>query len=420
MVPLAGLFDVAFLGHLDELWYLAGVALATVLFNYLYWTFGFLRMGTTGMTAQALGQNDWDTMVLVGLRNGVLALGLGGVILLLQRPFKILGFLLLNAAPEVKVAGQAYFDALVWGAPATLLNFVVVGWYLGRSQSGKVLLLSGVNNITNVLLNYFFIVQWSWQSYGAGAATALSQYLMLLVGLWLIWRDVSLSNLLRARSKILNTTALKRTFTFNSEILIRTFAIISTFAMFTNLSSHLGTTVLSTNTLLIQVVTLTSYFIDGIAFAMESSVGVLSQQKQPQQLKRLLYGAGLTSLGIGLVFALSFCLFPQRLFGLLTNHQNVLRQVEQYVYWLLPVLGLGSISYLLDGYFLGLLAGGVLRQSVVFAALLGFTPLALAAWYWHNIHLLWLAMVLFMGSRAIILGLHVPNSLAKTMPPEHI
>lgn len=419
MVPVAGLFDIAFLGHLDGLQYLAGVALATVLFNYLYWTFGFLRMGTTGMTAQALGQNDWDTMVLVGLRNGVLALGLGGAILLLQRPFQVLGFLLLNASPEVKSAGQAYFDALVWGAPATLLNFVVVGWYLGRSQSGKVLLLSGVNNFTNVLFNYLFIVQWGWQSYGAGAATALSQYLMLLIGLLFIWRDISISQLLKARSKLLNAAALKQTLTFNSEILIRTFAIISTFAIFTNLSSHLGTEILSTNTLLMQVVTLASYFIDGIAFALESSVGILSQQQQPQQLKRLLYGAGLTSLGVGLMFALSFCLFPQRLFGLLTNHQDVLRQVDQYVYWLLPVLGLGSISYLLDGYFLGLLAGGVLRQSVVFATLLGFTPFAMAAWHWQNAHLLWLAMVLFMGGRAVILGIQVPKSLTSTISSQH-
>nr|WP_299405673.1 MATE family efflux transporter [Acaryochloris sp. IP29b_bin.148] len=278
MVPLAGLFDVAFLGHLDELWYLAGVALATVLFNYLYWTFGFLRMGTTGLTAQAMGRQDSEAMLLVGLRNGAVALGVGLGILLLQWPIRRVGFGLLSATPEVKAAGQAYFDALIWGAPATLLNFVVVGWYLGRAQSRKVLLLSGVNNFTNVGLNYLFIVQWGWQSTGAGAATALSQYLMLAVGFLLVRQEVAWSQLRRVGSQILQLKALRQTWTFNRDILVRTFALISTFAVFTNLSSGLGTVVLSTNTLLLQVVTLASYFIDGVAFAMESVAGVLSQQ----------------------------------------------------------------------------------------------------------------------------------------------
>ena len=402
---------MAFLGHLDQLWYLAGVALATVLFNYLYWTFGFLRMGTTGMTAQSLGRGDSNAMLLVGLRNGALALGIGGGILLLQSPIRILGFGLLSAAPEVKAAGQDYFNALIWGAPATLLNFVLVGWYLGRSQSGKVLMLSGANNITNVLLNYLFIIQWEWQSAGAGAATALSQYLMLLVGLLFLRQDVSLQQLLGLRFQFLDMAALQKTLTLNRDILIRTFALISTFAVFTNLSSDLGTEVLLMNTLLMQVVTLASYFIDGIAFAMETLVGVLSQRQQPQQLQRLLYISGLTSVGIGLGFALFFCLFPKKLFGLLTNHQDILEQVSQYVYWLLPVLGFGSVSYLLDGYFLGLTAGGLLRRSVLFATLLGFIPLAIAAWFWQDVHLLWMAMVLFMGSRAAFLGRQIPQSL---------
>lgn len=411
MVPLAGLFDVAFLGHLDQLWYLAGVALATVLFNYLYWTFGFLRMGTTGMTAQALGRNDSEAMLLVGLRHCAVALGLGLGILLLQWPIKVLGFSLLSAIPAVKAAGIAYFDALIWGAPATLLNFVVVGWYLGRAQSRKVLLLSGVNNCTNVLLNYLFIVQWGWQSTGAGAATALSQYLMLGVGIALISRDISWHQLRAVWPQVSQGKALRQTLTFNRDILVRTFALISTFAVFTNLSSDLGTEILSTNTLLLQVVTLASYFIDGIAFAMESVTGVLSQQNQPQRLQRLLTLSGFTSVGLGVSFALAFYLFPQPLFSLLTNHPEVLTQVKQYVIWLLPVLGFGAVAYLLDGYFLGLTAGKHLRHSVLIATLLGFLPLAIAAWYWQQVHLLWLALALFMGSRAIFLAIQIPRSL---------
>jgi multidrug resistance protein, MATE family len=183
MVPLAGLLDMAFLGHLSEIHHLAGVALATIVFNYLYWSFGFLRMGTTGLIAQAIGRNDWQSVVLIALRNGLMAIALGIVILLLQYPIRELGFWLLSASPEVKSAGQAYFNAMIWGAPATLMNYVLVGWFLGKSQSQVVLLLSIVSNLSNAGLNYWFIVRWGWASAGAGYATALSQGLMLLVGL---------------------------------------------------------------------------------------------------------------------------------------------------------------------------------------------------------------------------------------------
>jgi multidrug resistance protein, MATE family len=412
MVPLAGLIDTAFLGHLSEIRHLAGVALATVLFNYLYWTFGFLRMGTTGMTAQAVGRHDSDAALLVGLRNGIVALGLGLAILFLQWPLRALGFTLLSAAPEVKAAGQAYFDALIWGAPATLINFVIVGWYLGRSQSGNVLLLSAVSNLTNVGLDYLFIVRWGWQSAGAGAATALSQGLMLLAGLVLVGRDVSLPQVQRVTKQLRDAAALRATMTLNGEILVRTFALVSTFALFTNLSGLFGTAILSTNALLLQVVTLAAYFIDGIAFATESLAGVLSN-RNPKQLRRLLYVAGASSLSLGLLAAMIFILEPT-IFRLLTNHTEILSIVERYVYWLLPVLGFGSISYLLDGYFLGLTEGKILRRSVISAALLGFAPTAIAAWFFHNVHLLWLALALFMVVRAITLGMQVPKTLGGT------
>jgi MATE family multidrug resistance protein len=411
MVPLAGLVDVAFLGHLAEIRHLAGVALATVLFNYIYWTFGFLRMGTTGMTAQALGREDRDAVLLTGLRNGVLALSLGIAILILQQPLRILGFTLLSATPEVKASGQAYYDSLIWGAPATLLNFVLVGWFLGRAQSGKVLLLSAASSLSNVALDYLFIVRWGWQSAGAGLATAISQYLMLLVGLILVSREISFQQVRSLAGQILNRVALRAAFVLNSEILVRTFALVSTFAVFTNLSSALGTEVLSTNAVLLQVVTLAAYFIDGLAFATETLAGVFRGKGAIAQLTLLVWVSGATSLSLGLLFAIAFILTPIPLFGLLTNHAEILTRISSYVSWLLPVLGFGSIAYMLDGYFLGLTAGRSLRISVVTAALVGFAPMAVAAWYLRSSHLLWLSLALFMIVRAATLGMQVPKTL---------
>ena len=409
MVPLASLVDVAFLGHLTEIRHLAGVAIATVLFNYIYWTFGFLRMGTTGVTAQARGRGEAQQVTLTLLRNGAIALAIGISILLLQQPLREVGFALLQAEPEVLEAGRAYYNALIWGAPATLLNFVLLGWFLGKEQSGRVLLLSLVSKGTNILLDYLFIVRWSQASSGAGAATAISQFVTLVLGSILVYGELRGKSWQQYR-QIFELSALKTTFSLNRDILIRTLALVSTFAVFTNLSAAIGTGILVGNTLLLQIVTLAAYFIDGIAFATESIAGNLQGQGADRQLISLLKLAGGSSLVAGLSFAMVFCLFPQSLFGLLTDRLEVVEQVKNYVWWLLPILGFGSIAYMLDGYFLGLTAGKVLRQSTIIAALLGFAPVAIAGWYWQTNHLLWLALTLFMAARSITLGAKIERS----------
>ena len=212
MVPLAGLIDVMFLGHLTKIRHLAGVALATILFNYIYWTFGFLRMGTTGMVAQATGRKDKQSAVLIGLQHGILALILGLTILIFQQPLQILGFAILSATPEVKSSGVDFYNALVWGAPATLINFVLIGWFLGQAQSSKVLLLSAISNCANVLLDYLFIVQWGWSSRGAGLATATSQYLMLIIGTLLYCQTISFKQIQALIGEVFDLSALKSAF----------------------------------------------------------------------------------------------------------------------------------------------------------------------------------------------------------------
>lgn len=454
MVPLAGLIDVAFLGHLADLRHLAGVALATVLFNYIYWTFGFLRMGTTGMTAQAVGRGNDQEVILVGLRNSLLALSLGLGILLLQYPLRELGFALLSASAPVKASGESFYNALIWGAPATLINFVFIGWFLGQEQGRKVFLLSLVSNGANVVLDYLFIGQWGWESAGAGAATAMSQYLMLVVGLLLVaykYRHAGMTpKLLGDLGKsfwrqVLDSTAIKEAFSLNRDILVRTLVMMSAFAAFINLSSALGLTILATNTLLMQIVTLAAYFIDGIAFATESFAGMFYGQEltlgkapppetlqapTPQtkispaetsqtetQLLPLIWVSGGLSLAWGLTIASLVALFPLPLFSLLTKHLEVVNQTPVYAFWLLPVLGFGSLAYMLDGYFIGLTAGRVLLRSAIFASFAGFAPVAILAWYRQSPHLLWLALTLFMAGRAIILAIAVPPTLASSNPP---
>lgn len=419
MVPLASLVDTAFLGHLSDIRHLAGVALANVIFNVIYWSFGFLRMGTTGMTAQARGRCEDDQVWLVALRNGLIALGLGLLLLLLQRPIRTLGFGLLSAEAGVEAAGYAFFDARIWDAPAVLLNLVMLGWFLGREQGKRVILLSLVGNFSNVLLDYIFIRRWGWGSAGAGWGTALSQYLVLLLGLYLVLAEGGLGRWRSLLPQVVELQALRGLFQLNRDILIRTFALVMSLAFFTQASAALGTPVLAANTLLLQVITLSAYFIDGIAFATESFAGRFYGHRQSQlavdrdstELSQLLRLGGSSSLALGLAFALTFALFPDRVFGLLTSHREVIGTVHQFVWWLVPCLGIGAIAYLLDGYFLGLTAGHVLRNATLAAAGIGFLPLALLAQLNQQPHLLWLALTSLMAARAITLARAVPATL---------
>ncbi|NJN04443.1 MAG: MATE family efflux transporter [Leptolyngbyaceae cyanobacterium SL_1_1] len=413
MVPLAGIVDTAFLGHLADIHYLAGVALATLIFNVIYWSFGFLRMGTTGMTAQAIGRGDRQEVLLIGLRNVLIALALSLTILLLQVPLRLVGFALLSGTAEVRAAGIDFYNARIWGSPAVLLNYVLLGWFLGRSRGRAVLILSMIANFGNVALDYWFINRLGWASAGAGWATVLSQYAMLGAGLGLVATEVSGREIKALGPDLWQTQALKGLFLLNRDILIRTFALVISFAVFTNFSSVLGESVLAVNALLLQVITLAAYFIDGIAFATETFAGEFYVRGDRQQLRALMGLAGGSSLALGIGFGLTFALFPQTLFGIMTNHLELINQVNSYVWWLLPVLGFGAIAFMLDGYFLGLTAGVALRNSTLLAAL-GFLPLAGLALQLKSVQLLWLALTCLMALRALTLTWSIPPTLSET------
>ncbi|MGB5162749.1 MAG: MATE family efflux transporter [Thermoanaerobaculia bacterium] len=400
-VPLASMVDTALLGHLESIHFLAGVALAAVIFEYVYWSFGFLRMGTTGITAQAVGRGDTGEVFRTLYRSLLLAWLLAAAILILQTPLKELGFLLLGGEPEVEAAGRAYFDARIWAAPATLSNFVFLGWFLGREESGAALIMTGVANLANVVLDYVFIVQMDLAAFGAGMGTAISQLLMLLAALILFWARVG--KVPWVWSDVWQAQALTRLFRLNRDILLRTVALVSAFALFTNFSSLMSTVVLAANAVLLRWVMLAAYLIDGAAFATESLAGILFGTGDRVALRRL-QGLALRS---GVAFALPFCALalmrPAAPIRLLTSHPQTVETALQYLPWLAPVLFFGSLAYIYDGLFLGLTAGRALRNAMLLSTFGVFLPLAALALHLENSHLLWASMAAFMMARTATL-----------------
>ena len=410
MVPLAGLVDIAFLGHLTDIRHLAGVILATILFDYLYRVLKFMRSSTNAITAQAVGKNDDKAVVLAGLRSGLIALLVGLIIVLLQYPLQKIGFFILSGSSDIESAGVDYFYARIWGAPAVLLNFVLFGWFLGREMNWVMLLMSIVGNGSNVLLDYLMISKWGWASAGAGLATALSQYLALIVGLIWMFFTIPWQAVPAAIQELFDWVALKETFALKGNILIRFLVLISVYSIFTNLSATMGTTVLAQNGLLLQIALLSQFTIQGVGVTMQTLTANFKSKGNTQQIIPLLIVSLVTSVVIALGFAGTSIFFPDQVFGLLTNHTEVYQEINQYTIWLLPILVITAITFMLEGYFIGLKEGATLRNTVLLSFVVGFIPLLIAAWYFHNNHLLWSTLLSYMTSNMILLGISVPGT----------
>ncbi|GAB1542955.1 guanitoxin biosynthesis MATE family efflux transporter GntT [Scytonema sp. NUACC21] len=410
MIPLANLVSVIFLGHLSEIHHLVGVALVGNLLSFLYLVFTFLRMGTTGVTAQAVGRDDREGVLLVGLRNGLIALVLGIALVLLQYPLGELGFALLDVTPEVLASGRAFFNTQIWGAPAILLNFVLIGWFLGQEKNGLVVLLSVVGNGAKIALDYLFILSLGWESMGAGVSYATSQYLSLLMGLIFFSKEIQWQKVVALAGKIWDSRAMRSTLILNGNIFISNLVILFASLTFNYEGALMGTTIYAQNALLTQICNLSTYFVEGLGFGTETLVGNFKGKGASQQLRSLAGVSVGTALLVGLFFSGVCILFPDTIFGLFTNHTEVIKNIDIFVPWLLPVLICSSIGFTLDGYFLGLAQGHTLRNISLAALLVGFLPADFAAIKFSSNHILWLAMSLFLALRMVTLAMKLPRT----------
>ena len=267
------------------------------------------------------------------------------------------------------------------------------------------MLLSAVGNLSNVGLDYLFIVRWDMGAGGAGLATALAQVLVCVVGGALLLNRVR--DLWRRRTGLWRGGEWRALWALNRDLMLRTLLLLVTLATFTNLGSVLGTTVLAANAVLLKVQLLAAYLVDGLAYATEALAGILWGEGRRKDLRRLLTRALRWGVGVGVFVALLFSLFPAALYGLLTDHPEVMARLLRDTWWLVPVLTIGSAAYIFDGYFIGLTRGRTLYRSMLVSTLLGVFPFAAAAWVWESSDLLWAAMVAWICLRTLTLGMQV-------------
>ncbi|MEO1483985.1 MAG: MATE family efflux transporter [Myxococcota bacterium] len=398
-VPVASLVDTAMLGHLDEIRFLAGVALAAVIFDYLYWAFGFLRMGTTGLVAMAEGRGDKDEAVRIFYRSAVVGLSIGTAALLLAPVLRELGFALLSGSAASEAVGRQYFNARILGAPAVFANLALAGYFIGTGKSGQALSMAIVQNIGNATLNVWFIWKLGWAAEGAGLAAMASQYLASLVGTIAF---VAGRPPLRQRD-LFSRAGFTTLFRLNGELFIRTLSMLTVFALFTNLSALGGEAQLAAFAILIRILTAGAYIIDGAAFALESLVGGLWHERRYDDLAWLLRLALTIGLGTAALIALALAVAGPTVYAALTEHHDVIALSVRYQPWMLVTLGFGAIAWILDGLFIGLTWGKELRRAAL-VSMAVFLPGALLAERGGGPHVLWAAFLLFTVARSVTLS----------------
>lgn len=398
-VPLLSSVDTMLVGHLDAVYYIGAVAVGGMIFNFVYWGFGFLRMGTTGLTAQAFGANDRPETVRILLRALVVAAGIALALILFQRAIEWLSFELIHSTEEVALYARSYFRIRIFAAPATLMLYALTGWFLGMQNAKYPLWIALTANISNIVFNLLFVLVWKLQSDGVAYGTVVAQYLGLAVALWLLRRmDVQLFKHFSLRV-LFHWQRIKPFFAVNRDIFIRTLSLIFVFSFFTAKSAEMGDDILAANAILLNLWMVFSYGIDGFAFAAESLVGKYIGAGNREGLRKLIKRIFGWGAGLGLLFSLAYSVAPEALLRLFTNKENVIALALSYYIWTAMAPVVNSFCYIWDGIYIGATAGKAMRNTMLFSTLLVFLPAFYTGrFYWGNDGI-WMAMLLFMAAR---------------------
>lgn len=416
-VPLLGLVDVTIVGHLGATAYIGAIAVGGMLFNILYWNFGFLRMGTSGLTSQAYGRKDasGEVRILVQALSVGLISALG--ILIGQYPVERLAFYLLDTSAEVEKYAVAYFRVCIWGAPAVLTMYGFKGWFIGMQNSRFPMFIAIAVNVINILGSLCFVYVLGMKVEGVALGTVVAEYSGLGIALVLWMKYYGKLRFRIALRNSLQFSAMRRFFAVNRDIFLRTLCLIAVTTFFTSTGARQGDVVLAVNTLLMQLFTLFSYIMDGFAYAGEALAGRYvgaCNLKQLRHAVRNLFGWGA---GLSLLFTLLYGAGGKNFLHLLTSDQQVIQEAAHYFYWVLAIPLAGFAAFLWDGILIGATATRQMLWAMLVASLTFFFIYYAFSGGTDN-HILWFAFLVYLflrGAMQTVLGKQIftPRYLQK-------
>lgn len=403
-VPLLSSVDTALMGRMESEIYIGAIALGALVFNFVYWSFGFLRMGTTGLTAQAFGEkNDAKLMQILG-RALVFAFGSGLILLTLQFFLLDIGFSILDGSQAVESLAKDYFSIRIWAAPATLCLYAMMGWFFGMQNAVVPMVLTIIINIVNLVANVILIKYFGMKADGVALGTVIAQYTGFFIALIIFYKKHGHLLAHFHRKAIFEIQEFKKFLSLNRDIFLRTFMLVFVLSFFENQSAAQGDLTLAINSILLQFVAWVSYGIDGFAHASESLIGKYSGAKNQKKVNQSIRLSFFWAYGMAIVFSLCFYFFDAQLLQLFTNQQNLITATQDYTIWIVffPILATGG--YIWDGVFIGLTASKAMRNTMFLAF-----AFYIILFYSVNYQLeeitnfwLWLTFSLFIGIRGIV------------------
>ncbi len=407
-VPLLGAVDTAVVGHLPCPHYLGAVAVGALVFNVIYGGCNFLRMGTTGLTAQSLGAGDADEVRGWLTRAGLLALAVGIVLIALQGPVIWASLKVVNPSPEVTPLTAGYFSIRIWGAPMALFNFTLLGWFFGIQNTRAALATQVFMNGVNIVLDIWFVWGLGWGVEGVAWATLISEVSAVSLGLWLVARNLGrLGGRLRLK-RVIDGARLARMVKVNSDILIRSLCLQAAFVLVTSVSARMGDLMLAANAILLNFQMFSSYALDGFANAAEALTGEAVGARNRENFRKAVKASSLWALIFSLIASLTYLATGPILIDLLTSIETIRVAAREYLPWVV-VLPLFSVwSFQLDGIFIGSTWTREMRNGMALSLVAFGVALYVLVPEMQN-HGLWLSFCLLMVTRALTLGAVYPR-----------
>ncbi len=407
-VPLVGAVDTAVVGHLPGLHHIGAVALGALIFSFIYWGFGFLKMGITGFIARAYGADDQDSISGTMLRFILLGIVLGLAVIMLGNPLVGLALYLIDSSEAVETLASEYALIRVWGAPATLCVYVFTGIFVGMHQTHLALILQLVLNLTNVALDLLFVPILEWGVPGVAWATLIAEYSAALCGFFLL-RKPLLRALDRLRwSDVFEAGALRAMASTNGNIFIRTICLVFSFAFFTAQSAAHGELILAVNTVLLHFQTVMAYGLDGFAHAVEAMGGSAYGARNRARFKRAAWLTTLWSGGMAALVSVVYLLFGNWFVSLFTDADEVIRAADQYLIWMVISPLVSCWSFQLDGLFIGTGHAREMRNAMIVSTA-GYLILVIVFQAVYGNHGLFIGLTGFMILRAFTLYYYYPK-----------
>ena len=406
--PLIGVVNIAVIGQLPDPYYIGAIAVGALLFSFIFWGFGFLRLSTGGLSAQAVGAGDRPELVAVLLRALVIALISGAALIALAPLIREVAFDLIGGSPEVRRHGEIYFNYRIWSAPFAFVNYCVMGWYIGQAKAKLTFLVQLFLNVGNMALSIIFVLGMGMTSDGVGLAALLAEIAAALLALGLAFRSVRSMAVHIDWASIFNAAQMRRTLAMNGDVMVRTICLVFAFAWFMARGARSGDVVLAANAVLLDLFNVAAYMIDGFAHASEALVGQSVGARNRERFRAAVWLTSIWAVVVGALCMAVIWFAGPTLIDLIAVNPDVRETARHYLAWAAIAPLLGTICFQFDGIFTGAMATKDMRNMMIVSLLI-----YLACWWllepMFGNHGLWAALCIFFIARGLTFASRMPS-----------